>query len=127
MFVALALPGSFLSMVKSQLIINNDLINKIMDHVPHWTWSVVRDRLIEVFVDNMTSDVLERLTGSPDGFDEAEELLRNHYVMPGEERDLLIDATKILGIQYVVDILDRLELDKYQEPTDTTPCSINPD
>jgi|DEB0MinimDraft_3_1074331.scaffolds.fasta_scaffold02297_3 hypothetical protein len=103
-----------------------DIVDKIMDHIPHWTWSVIRDRFIEIFVDNMTSDILQRLTGSVDGFDEAEEILRNHYIMPGYERELLIDAIKILNIEQVVEVLDRMELDKYKEPTDATPCSIEP-
>jgi hypothetical protein len=111
-------------MVTPVVVINNDLVDKIMDHIPHWTWSVVKEQLIELFVDNMTSDILIRLTGSPDGFDEAEDILRNHYIMPGDERELLIDSIKILGAEQVVNALDRLQFHKFEEPTDTTPCSI---
>ena len=35
----------------------------------------------KILVDSMTSDVLLKLTGSPDGFDMAEDILRNHYIM----------------------------------------------
>ena len=118
--MAPAMPGSF-SMPE---VIDLDLVDKIMEHVPVWTWSVVKDQLIEILVDSMTSDVLLKLTGSPDGFDMAENILRNHYIMPGAERDLLIDSIKILGIDFVVSTLDALQLDKFKEPTDTTPCSV---
>ena len=104
-----------------------DLIDQIMGHIPHWTWPTIKEEFIEILVDSMTSDILFKLTGSPDDFDTAEEILRNHYIMPGAERELLTDAIKILGIEFVVNTLDSLQLDKFQEPTDTTPCSINPD
>ncbi len=119
-------PGSFLAMVTPIVVINNDLVDKIMDHIPHWTWSVVKEQLIQLLVDNMTSDVLIRLTGSPDGFDEAEDMLRNYYIMPNYERELLIDTIKILGSEQVINTLDKLQLDKFKEATDTTPCSIEP-
>jgi hypothetical protein len=104
--------------------IDLNLIDQIISHIPHWTWPVVKDELIEIIVDSMTSDILERLTGSPTDFDKAEQILHCHYIMPGMERDLLIDSTKILGIDCVVYALDSLKLDTIEQSTDTTPCSI---
>lgn len=104
--------------------IDFELIDQIMNYIPHWTWPTIKEEFIEVIVDSMTSDVLQKLTGSPDDFDTAENILRNHYVMPGAERELLTDTVKILGIDFVVNILDSLKLDQLQEPTDATPCSI---
>lgn len=106
--------------------IDFDLVDQIMEHIPDWTWSVVKEEMIEIIVDSMTSDILIQLTGSPTDFDTAETILRNHYIMPGLERELLIDSIKILGIELVVNALDALQLDKYQEPIDTTPCSVEP-
>lgn len=106
--------------------IDLELIDQIMEHIPHWTWPTIKEEFIEVIVDSMTSDILQRLTGSPDDFDTAEEILRNHYVMPGAERELLMDTVKILGMDFVVNILDSLKLDQLQKPIDVAPCSVEP-
>lgn len=103
-----------------------DFIDVIIEHIPYWTWSVVKEQLIELIVDSMTSDILQRLTGKPDDFDEAEDILRKFYILPGAEREILVDSIKILGVEHVVNTLDRLQLDKFQEPVDTTPCSVEP-
>lgn len=118
--MAPAMPGSFF------MTDHFDFIDVIIEHIPHWTWSVVKEQLIELIVDSMTSDILQQLTGAPDDFDTAEDILRNHYIMPGTERNLLVDSIQILGVEHVVNTLDKLQLDKFQEPTDTTPCSVEP-
>lgn len=102
------------------------IIDEIIKHVPHWTWPFIRDRFAEIFVDNMTSDVLLRLTGERDNFDRAEELVLNHYSMPGYERQLLIDATQVITIEEIVYQLDAMQLDKLDQPIDTAPCSVEP-
>jgi hypothetical protein len=47
--------------------IDLDLIDQIIDRIPEWTWSVVKDRLVTDLVDSMPTTVLERLTGDPGG------------------------------------------------------------
>lgn len=107
--------------------IDLDLVNQIMAYIPQWTWPLVKDALIEKIVDSMPWEVLQKLTGDPDNFDRAEEILHDHYVMPDSGFELLLDSIQILGLEYVVAVLDAMELDKFKEPTDTTPCSINTD
>ena len=46
--------------------------------------------------------------------------------MPGAARELLMDTVKILGMDFVVNILDSLKLDQLQEPIDVAPCSVEP-
>jgi hypothetical protein len=45
--------------------IDLDFIDQIIDRIPEWTWSVVKDRLVTDLVDSMPTTVLERLTGDP--------------------------------------------------------------
>jgi hypothetical protein len=92
--------------------IDLDLIDKIIEHIPNHTWHLVKQSIVEYFVDNMTSDVLEKLTNDSQGFDCAEEILNSYYEIPDMNKDLVIDMVKIAGIENTVNLLDRLELDK---------------
>lgn len=94
-----------------------DLADKIVALVPEHTWSVVKEKVIEHLVDAMPSAVLRNLTGKPDDFDAADKILNDYYVMPDQKKDLILDALKVLGADYVTHVLDSMQLNKIQ-PTE---------
>ena len=108
-------PGALL--MTSTESIDLDLVDQIIQHIPSHTWEFVKSSVIEYFVDNMTSDVLTKLTGNPDGFEKAEVILHNYYEVPMMGHELIVDFIKIAGIDNTVNLLDRLQLDKI-EPGD---------
>ena len=107
-------------------LIDLDLVDEVVLRIPDWTWSVVRDTLVANLVDAMPGAVVEKLTGDYDNFDRAEEILLDYYNPTERNRDLIVDAFKILGDETTLYILDALQLDKVAEPQDNAPCSIDP-
>ena len=97
--------------------INLDLIDDVVNRIPEWTWSVVKDRLVTDLVDSMPTTVLERLTGNPTGDDRAQEILDDYYALPDRNKDLIVDSFNILGEEQTLYSLDSLQLDKITEPT----------
>jgi hypothetical protein len=97
--------------------IDLDLIDQVIDRIPEWTWSVVKDRLVTDLVDSMPTTVLERLTGDPGGDDRAQEILDDYYASSDMNQDLLVDSFKIIGEEQTLNLLDSLQLDKITEPT----------
>ena len=97
--------------------INLDLIDDVVDRIPEWTWSVVKDRLVTDLVDSMPTTVLERLTGDPGGDDRAQEILDDYYASPNRNKDLIVDSFRIIGEEQTLYSLDSLQLDKITEPT----------
>ena len=97
--------------------INLDLIDEVVDRIPEWTWSVVKDRLVTDLVDSMPTTVLQRLTGNPTGDDRAQEILDDYYASSNRNKDLIVDSFKIIGEEQTLYSLDSLQLDKITEPT----------
>ena len=97
--------------------INLDLFDDVVNRIPEWTWSVVKDRLVTDLVDSMPTTVLERLTGDPGGDDRAQEILDDYYASPNRNKDLIVDSFKIIGEEQTLYSLDSLQLDKITEPT----------
>ena len=96
--------------------INLDLVDDVVDRIPEWTWSVVKDRLVTDLVDSMPTTVLERLTGDPGGDDRAQEILDDYYASPNRNKDLIVDSFRIIGEEQTLYSLDSLQLDKITEP-----------
>jgi hypothetical protein len=96
--------------------INLDLIDQVVDQIPEWTWTVVKDRLVAYLVDSMPTTVLERLTGNPGGDDRAQEILDDYYAPPEMNQDLIVDSFRIIGEEQTLYSLDSLQLDKITEP-----------
>ena len=96
--------------------INLDLVDDVVNRIPEWTWSVVKDRLVTDLVDSMPTTVLERLTGNPGGDDRAQEILDDYYASPNRNKDLIVDSFKIIGEEQTLYSLDSLQLDKITEP-----------
>ena len=98
--------------------IDLDLIDQVIDRIPEWTWSVVKDRLVTDLVDSMPTTVLERLTGDPGGDDRAQEILDDYYASPDRNKDLIVDSFRIIGEEQTLYSLDSLQLDKITQPND---------
>ena len=96
--------------------IDLDLIDQIIDRIPEWTWSVVKDRLVTDLVDSMPTTVLERLTGDPVGDDRAQEILDDYYASPDRNKDLIVDSFRIIGEEQTLYSLDSLQLNKITQP-----------
>ena len=97
-------------------LIDLDLVDKVVELIPPITWDTVINGIITKVVDNMPSDILTQLTGSYDGFDQAEAILNDYYRNEEREyKDLIIDAFKMLGVENTLYYLDSLQLDKYAE------------
>ena len=96
-------------------MIDLDLVDAIVNAIPPHTWPEVKSTIVANFVDAMSGDVLQRLTGSRDGFELAEEILENYYVVtddPDMQHELITDAIKILGTEPLTYLLDSMQLDK---------------
>lgn len=105
-------------------LVDLDLVDKVVELIPPITWDSVITGIITQIVDGMPSDILQQLTGSFDDFDRAEQILHDYY--RSEDRDnkeLIIDAFKMLGAENTLYFLDSLQLDKYAEflENDSTP------
>jgi len=96
--------------------INLDLVDLVCDNIPDWTWTVVKEQLIDAMVDVMPTQILEQLTGDPLGDERALEILDDYYRSNETNKDLIIDAFKILGEDQTTYLLDALQLEKIQQP-----------
>jgi hypothetical protein len=99
------------------------LVNQVLEQIPRFAWTVVRDAIITNLVDSMPSDVVERLTGDPENFDRADEILQDYYKLDERKFNLIEDAFKLLGEETTMYLLDGLQLDKLVPPDNNAPCS----
>lgn len=83
--------------------------------IPPTAWSFVRSSVIEYFVDNMTSEVLLKLTGDTEGFEKAEAILHNHYEDESANDELITDLLKIAGSENALIFLNSLNLQDFKE------------
>ena len=86
-----------------------DLVNKTIDLIPQQGWSLVRQTIIEAFVDNMPGAIMKQLTGSHSDFDAAEQILYSYYELPSCQEELIIDAFKIMGAVNCLELLNSLD------------------
>jgi len=96
--------------------IDLDLIDQIVAHIPDSAWEIVCKELVSAIVDTMPGLVLEKLTGSYDGFDRAEEILLDYYSPLECKHDLIIDCFKLVSPYETVDRLDALNLNQNEMP-----------
>ena len=104
-------------MPKSKLI-DQTLVDHVVDRINeyNWTWPIVKKKLIEMLVDSMPMNVLERITGDPQGFKEAENVLLNYYLPNDLNSKLIFDAFSIIGEQETLYALEGLKLDEVTKP-----------
>jgi hypothetical protein len=107
-------------------LVDLDLVDKVHEMIPTSTWPVVTKGIVSFIVDNMPGTVLESLTGSYDGFEEAERILLSYY--QGEEvkdKELLVDSFNILGAENVLYYLDSLQLQKLDDQLNSNASSTS--
>ena len=107
-------------------LVDLDLVDKVHEMIPASTWPVVTKGIVSFIVDNMPGTVLESLTGSYDGFEEAEQILLSYY--QGEEvkdKELLVDSFNILGAENVLYYLDPLQLQKLDDQLNSNASSTS--
>lgn len=94
--------------------INPELVDEVVRRIPEHTWDDIRATLITHIVDEMPSEILIQLTNDPEGFEEAETILYNYYTDPERNWNLINDAFQLFGDEYVLILLDSMQLDKIQ-------------
>jgi len=109
-----------MSQSESSETIDLDLIDQIVNLIPTHTWEQVRAAIVTNIVDNMPGSVVANLTGDYDDFDKAEEILYSYYELPEKQSELILDGFRILGKEPTVYLLDSLQLNKIQSPTEIT-------
>jgi hypothetical protein len=87
-----------------------DLVDQTIALIPKQAWTQVRQAIVTALVDNMPGSVVERLTGSYDDFDRAEEILYDYYQLPELQHELIVDAFKIMGAVNCIELLHSLNL-----------------
>jgi hypothetical protein len=90
--------------------IDLDLVDKTIALIPEQAWTQVRQAIVTALVDNMPGFALEKLTGTYDDFDRAEEILYNYYQLPELRHELIADAFKIMGPANCLELLNSLDL-----------------
>jgi len=93
-----------------------DIVDQVIERIPEHTWPQVKEALITNIVDAMPSDIMLALFKSAEAFDEADAFMNNYYELPKRKHDLIVDSFKILGEEYVLFLLDSLQLDKIELP-----------
>jgi len=103
-------------------LVDLDLVDKTYALIPANTWPVVTKGVVSYIVDNMPGTVLESLTGSYDGFEEAENILLSYY-LGVDNKELLVDSFNILGAENVLYYLDSMQLNKLSEHLNKSPAT----
>ncbi len=101
--------------IESNREVDFNLVELFMMNIPDWTWDVVKQQLVTEMVDMMTTNILEQLTGDPTNDDRACEILDTYYKPDERNKDIIVDAFKILGADQTAYILDSLQLDKIKQ------------
>jgi len=89
-------------------LIDLDLVDKVVAHIPTDKWDQVRQAVVERIIDNMPGTIIQKITGSYDDFDKAEQTLNNFYA--NETNELIVDAFRIIGLEETIYLLDSLQL-----------------
>jgi hypothetical protein len=83
--------------------------------IPEDAWPLVKTTLITHFIDSMPSQIFVELTGDPLGFEKAEKLLTDYYNIDATNEQLITDAFTILGEDYVLTLLENLDLENVKQ------------
>ena len=94
----------------TQDCIDLDLVDQTLALVPEDAWIQVRQVIVTSLVDNMPGSVVQKLTGSYDDFDRAENILYAYYELPKCQQELIVDAFKIMGAVNCLELLNSLNL-----------------
>jgi len=95
-----------------------DLANQIVDVITiHHAWPAVREYLIEKIIDEMPADIMQKLTGTRDDYDQAEKFLTEYYDSTERHLTLILDAFQIFGTTqtcYYLDLVVAKDNDEIQ-------------
>jgi hypothetical protein len=94
----------------TQDCIDLDLVDQTIALIPDQAWTQVRQVVVTSLVDNMPGSVVQKLTGSYDDFDRAENILYAYYELPKCQQELIVDAFKIMGAVNCLELLNSLNL-----------------
>ena len=94
----------------TQDCIDLDLVDQTIALIPDQAWTQVRQVIVTSLVDNMPGSVVQKLTGSYDDFDRAENILYAYYELPKCQQELIVDAFKIMGAVNCLELLNSLNL-----------------
>lgn len=100
--------GALLCSHMSNQMIDMDLVDDIVMAIPEDAWDKVKDKFVELFVDEMPYDIVEQLTGDHQGFDKAETILSEYYAPDIQRIEIIIDAFRIIGPKQTAYALDLL-------------------
>jgi len=102
-----------------ELVEDQIVIDRVVDTIDgySWTWPVVKDKLSQMIVDMMPSEVLIRLTDDPEGFKKAEKILLEFYFPQDMNTRIISDAFDLCGQQTTLYVLEGFQLDQIPEPT----------
>ena len=92
--------------------IDLDLVDQTIALIPDQAWTQVRQAIVTALVDNMPGFALEKLTGTYDDFDRAEEILYDYYQLPELRHELIPDTFKIMGPANCLELLNALDLEQ---------------
>ena len=107
--------GLFLMTDTDQInFIDSELVDEVVSRIPESAWNNVKATLITHIVDAMPGEILVRLTKNPEGYEEAETILYNYYTDPERNWNLINDIFQLLGDEYVLTLLDDMQLDEIQ-------------
>ena len=112
MFGPLRKRGSF-SMTQSNSV-DMTLVNQVVEQIPDWTWDSVCQLLVPAIVDDMPGFVVEKLTGTQENFDRAEEILFDYYRPIEKKHKLIADSFSLIGTEVTVTMLMALQLDQLE-------------
>jgi hypothetical protein len=97
--------------------IDLELVDKVYDHIPPHTWSIVKEQLIDALVNIMPAHIIEKITGDSLNDDGAIEILDQYYSSEETNKELISDAFRILGEENTAYLLDALHLDLVKDPS----------
>lgn len=99
------------------------LARAIVERIPAHTWDVVIEAMVDMLVDFMPCNILERLTGEPEGFEKATNILLNYYSQDSHMcTELFQDCLSIIPDHVVLSHLDQLHLESIPPSTDDEFC-----
>jgi hypothetical protein len=96
--------------------VNPELVDEIVKRIPEHTWEIVKILLINHILDQMPSDILEQLTGDPEGYEDAEFTLSDYYEDPKSYPLLIKDSIQLFGEESILIFLEGMQLDKVPQP-----------
>ena len=96
---------------------DDSLAPKVAEMIPDSAWPKVTEMFVKAIVDEMSSGLIEKLTGAKLDFDGAEQILREYYEDNPDKVQLIDDAIRIIGSGQALYYLDLLALDQTQEPS----------